>query len=428
MQLVHNRLELQVIEWFNIQHFDYDGLKRKHWKNVTYISPLYAADVKGSLSDPDLEVLNIDRLDTILDYVNKDYGIEIDRVNTAYLYFGMWKSSFAWHTEDMDLYSTNYLHFGEPKTWYAIPPAYGRLLEKLVDRIFPESYHNCGIHLRHKMTLLSPQVLKQNKIPFNRITQECNEIMITFPYGYRAGVNHGFNGAESTNFASKRWIEYGKRASVCCCRKDMVKISMKRFVKRFQPERYENWLTSVDYGSHPEEPNKICPAPRPTLDKYTSPKRKSSNDSKTPPESLGNNKLTPSNNVSCPTNCLQKRGCSVALAVRNEQSEVPPSITFAAAAKHLDFNSTAVVKLKRVWQDLPSPTTGNYLLTNNIIKNTKRMRFHTNYFIRGGRISEKNPTASKTFVHVSSAFASCLDFHIEDTYYTERLGITTEEL
>uniref|UniRef100_A0A1A9V2H0 [histone H3]-trimethyl-L-lysine(9) demethylase n=1 Tax=Glossina austeni TaxID=7395 RepID=A0A1A9V2H0_GLOAU len=379
------------------KHFDYDDLERKYWKNVTYISPLYAADVKGSLSDPDLEVWNIDRLDTILDYVNKDYGIEIDGVNTAYLYFGMWKSSFAWHTEDMDLYSINYLHFGEPKTWYAIPPAYGRRLEKLVSRIFPESYHNCGAHLRHKMTLLSPQVLKQNKIPFNRITQECNEIMITFPYGYHAGFNHGFNGAESTNFASKRWIEYGKRASICRCRKDMVKISMETFVKRFQPERYENWLRGVDYGSHPEEPNKICPAPPPTLNKYTSPKRKSSNDSETPQESPGNNKLTPSNNVSCPTNCLQKRGCSVAMAVRDEQSEVPPSITcttfkkiprvvlhkidrpnaVAAAAKHLDFNSTAVAKLKRVWQDLPSPTTGNNLLTNGIIKNTKRMRFQT---------------------------------------------------
>lgn len=255
------------------KHFDYDDLERKYWKNVTYIAPLYAADVKGSLSDNDLDVWNIDRLDTILDYVNKDYGIEIDGVNTAYLYFGMWKSSFAWHTEDMDLYSINYLHFGAPKTWYAIPPAYGRRLETLANRIFYENYQNCNAHLRHKMTLISPQVLKQNKIPYNRITQEAGEIMITFPYGYHAGFNHGFNGAESTNFASKRWIEYGKRASICHCRKDMVKISMETFVRRFQPERYENWLKGVDYGCHPEDPGKICPAPPPTINKYTYLKR-----------------------------------------------------------------------------------------------------------------------------------------------------------
>lgn len=64
-----------------------------------------------------IKVWNINKLGTILDYVNEDYGISIEGVNTAYLYFGMWKTSFAWHTEDMDLYSINYIHEGYPKTW-----------------------------------------------------------------------------------------------------------------------------------------------------------------------------------------------------------------------------------------------------------------------------------------------------------------------
>lgn len=46
-----------------------------------------------------IKVWNINKLDTtILDFVNLDYGIRIDGVNTAYLYFGMWKTSFTWHT------------------------------------------------------------------------------------------------------------------------------------------------------------------------------------------------------------------------------------------------------------------------------------------------------------------------------------------
>ncbi|XP_049293500.1 probable lysine-specific demethylase 4B isoform X2 [Anopheles funestus] len=245
------------------KHFDYEDLERKYWKNITYVAPIYGADVCGSITDKDCDIWNINHLGTILDYVDADYGISIDGVNTAYLYFGMWKTTFAWHTEDMDLYSINYLHFGAPKTWYAVPPEHGRKLEKLAKNSFPASHNTCSAFLRHKMTLISPQILKQHNIPFDKITQEENEIMITFPFGYHAGFNHGFNCAESTNFAMPRWIEYGKRAAQCYCSTDMVKILMDTFVKRFQPERYESWMDGTDFGPHPEDPTSIVgPPPR----------------------------------------------------------------------------------------------------------------------------------------------------------------------
>uniref|UniRef100_A0A8C2PSB5 [histone H3]-trimethyl-L-lysine(9) demethylase n=1 Tax=Cyprinus carpio TaxID=7962 RepID=A0A8C2PSB5_CYPCA len=225
---------------------DFEELERKYWKNLTFNPPIYGADVNGTLYDPDVKEWNVGHLNTILDTVEHDSGITIEGVNTPYLYFGMWKTTFAWHTEDMDLYSINYLHFGEPKSWYCVPPEHGKRLERLAKGFFPGSSQNCEAFLRHKMTLISPSILKKYGIPFEKITQEAGEFMITFPYGYHAGFNHGFNCAESTNFATRRWIDYGKQAILCSCRKDMVKISMEVFVRKFQPERYELWLAGKD--------------------------------------------------------------------------------------------------------------------------------------------------------------------------------------
>uniref|UniRef100_A0A673X1M8 [histone H3]-trimethyl-L-lysine(9) demethylase n=1 Tax=Salmo trutta TaxID=8032 RepID=A0A673X1M8_SALTR len=230
----------------NPRYVDFEELERKFWKNLTFNPPLYGADINGTLYDPDVTEWNIGHLNTILDTVERESGIKIKGVNTPYLYFGMWKSTFAWHTEDMDLYSINYLHFGEPKSWYVVPPEHGKRLERLAKGFFPGSAQSCEAFLRHKMTLISPSILKKYGIPFEKITQEAGQFIVTFPFGYHAGFNHGFNCAESTNFATQRWIDYGKIATLCSCRKDMVKISMDVFVRKFQPDRYKAWKAGKD--------------------------------------------------------------------------------------------------------------------------------------------------------------------------------------
>ncbi|XP_039658645.1 lysine-specific demethylase 4C isoform X11 [Perca fluviatilis] len=254
------------------RYLNYEDLERKYWKNLTFVSPIYGADVSGSLYDEDVEEWNIGHLNSILDVIEEDCGVSIQGVNTPYLYFGMWKTTFSWHTEDMDLYSINYLHFGEPKSWYAIPPEHGKRLERLATGFFPNSFKGCEAFLRHKMTLISPSILKKYGIPFDKITQEAGEFMITFPYGYHAGFNHGFNCAESTNFATVRWIDYGKVATQCTCSKDMVKISMEPFVKRFQPDRYPNWMVGKD--SAPLDHILATPSTTPELQSWLQRRRK----------------------------------------------------------------------------------------------------------------------------------------------------------
>ena len=49
-----------------------------------------------------------------------------------FLFSGMCFSSFCWHTEDHWTPSINYLHWGEPKTWYGIPSKYAEKAEEVM--------------------------------------------------------------------------------------------------------------------------------------------------------------------------------------------------------------------------------------------------------------------------------------------------------
>jgi len=48
------------------------------------------------------------------------------------VYIGMLFSWFAWHVEDHELHSMNYLHTGSPKTWYAVPCDYALDFEEVI--------------------------------------------------------------------------------------------------------------------------------------------------------------------------------------------------------------------------------------------------------------------------------------------------------
>jgi len=89
--------------------------------------------------------------------------------------------------------------------------------------------------LRHKTTMINPHVLaKQDGITVNTCVQEAGEFMITFPFAYHAGFNHGFNCAESVNFAQPDWIDYGRKASRCRCTTGTATIDMSIFIARYE--------------------------------------------------------------------------------------------------------------------------------------------------------------------------------------------------
>merc|ERR1719367_1798675 len=81
-------------------------------------------------------------------------------------------------------------------------------------------------------------------------------MIVVFPHAYHSGFNHGFNIAESVNFATERWVEYGKRFRDCVCRDQdaEVSINMEPFVRKVQPSRVEAWKEGRDFALHPEDP------------------------------------------------------------------------------------------------------------------------------------------------------------------------------
>ncbi len=139
-------------------------------------------------------------------------------------YFGMWRSFFGWHKEDVDLLSINYLHFGAPKVrggdssgaafsaaahpssagrraptadlracplnsltvgppqpatacptaarsplvqvWYCVSPKHMALFERMARSLFPELAKRCDAFIRHKDLLISPSQLRTYGVPY----------------------------------------------------------------------------------------------------------------------------------------------------------------------------------------------------------------------------------------------------------------------
>ncbi|KAL2601543.1 hypothetical protein AAZX31_10G198000 [Glycine max] len=142
---------------------------------------------------------------------------DIPGVTSPMVYIGMLFSWFAWHVEDHELHSMNFLHTGSSKTWYAVPGDYAFAFEEVIRT---EGYSGNIDHLAalkllgEKTTLLSPEVIVASGIPCCRLTQHPGEFVVTFPRAYHVGFSHGFNCGEAANFGTPQWLRVAKEAAV----------------------------------------------------------------------------------------------------------------------------------------------------------------------------------------------------------------------
>ncbi|KAK9061268.1 hypothetical protein SSX86_018448 [Deinandra increscens subsp. villosa] len=142
---------------------------------------------------------------------------DIPGVTSPMVYIGMLFSWFAWHVEDHELHSLNFLHIGSPKTWYAVPGDYAFTFEEVIR----SKAYGGGIGrlaaltlLGEKTTLLSPETVVASGIPCCRLVQNPGEYVVTFPRAYHIGFSHGFNCGEAANFGTPKWLSVAKEAAV----------------------------------------------------------------------------------------------------------------------------------------------------------------------------------------------------------------------
>ncbi|KAJ4839990.1 hypothetical protein Tsubulata_030824 [Turnera subulata] len=142
---------------------------------------------------------------------------EIPGVTSPMVYVGMMFSWFAWHVEDHDLHSLNYMHMGAGKTWYGVPREAAAAFEEVV------RVHGYGGELNplvtfavlgEKTTVMSPEVFIRAGVPCCRLVQNVGEFVVTFPRAYHSGFSHGFNCGEAANIATPEWLRVAKDSAI----------------------------------------------------------------------------------------------------------------------------------------------------------------------------------------------------------------------
>jgi [histone H3]-trimethyl-L-lysine4 demethylase len=144
--------------------------------------------------------------ESILSYINAD----ISGMKIPWMYVGMCFATFCWHNEDHWSYSINYMHWGEPKTWYGVPGFAAEKLEGCMKSAAPELFQSQPDLLHQLVTILNPNVLMNDGIPVYRTDQHAGEFIVTFPRAYHAGFNQGYNFAEAVNFCPADWVKLGR--------------------------------------------------------------------------------------------------------------------------------------------------------------------------------------------------------------------------
>lgn len=170
-------------------------------------SSLYLLPADREYAESNWNLNNLPVLEeSVLGHINAD----ISGMKVPWMYVGMCFATFCWHNEDHWSYSINYLHWGEPKTWYGVPGGLADKFEATMKSVAPELFHSQPDLLHQLVTIMNPNTLMNSDVPVYRTDQHAGEFIVTFPRAYHAGFNQGYNFAEAVNFATADWMKVGR--------------------------------------------------------------------------------------------------------------------------------------------------------------------------------------------------------------------------
>lgn len=195
-----------------LSHASGMNLKKTLEKDFSLIT--YGAGVDDSFFEQENHTIwNPNHLGTLTDSVAKVYStnrkILEDKVGVTspFIYHGGPISTFGLHCEDSNLCSFSYNHGPSAKIWYIIPPKNATQLENVMRKTFPDDFKICDGILQHKYFFLTREFLEKHQIPYARVVQKANQVVVLSPHAYHFGFNTGPNVAEAVNFGTHRWLQ-----------------------------------------------------------------------------------------------------------------------------------------------------------------------------------------------------------------------------
>lgn len=168
----------KLAETFEKSESNFEIIENMFWEHIRKrrsnkarasceIDPTYAIDNEQSLFPKRYPYFNLNEMSFNDSIIHR--GDNIAGVNTPFLNFGMFATSFGFHHEDGNLASANVLHGGKPKVWISVPSNEAKKLEQYAQDNVPKKI-SCDLYIRHKATLIMPsQLLKQN-IAFAKVS------------------------------------------------------------------------------------------------------------------------------------------------------------------------------------------------------------------------------------------------------------------